>query len=273
MITIEADALLAILDKTMPHRAGEDDTPAELDVVILDCTRGYLHAVVRGSRTLAVARTPIRGGRWMAPLDYADALALRSWLESCATVRLDYDMTSGLPRLHFMEGAAEFAVPVAAHAAPVPWREVLGQLGRCADGSWGQGSRPVRLSSEDLVLWEHADAELDFHPLGSGLGFLVSAPDFRGFQMVLDVPAEPQQFTKPWISSLRTGSFLYQGKLYEVGAHYVDVLGHRWLMPTKPAPGQEPKAVSADVSTAALPLGVVLAVAGPLAPVSDFLSF
>ncbi|MFI1830687.1 hypothetical protein ACH41E_30255 [Streptomyces sp. NPDC020412] len=273
MITIKADALSAILDKTMPHRDSEDDAPAERDVVVLDCTRGYLHAVVQGGRTLAVARTPVRGSRWMAPLERADALALRSWLEPCVTFSLTYDMTKGLPRLRFTDGPAEFVVPVAAHAARVRWREVLGHLGACVDEAGEQGGGPVRLRSEDLALWEPAGAEVDFHSLGCGLGFLVSAPDFRGFQAAgeLFAPATSKQFAEPWTASFRMSTFLHQGTLYEVGAHYADVWGQRWLMPTKPGPGEEPVVVSADAAAVLLPLAVVLHVAGPLIPVSDFL--
>ncbi|MER5546523.1 hypothetical protein ACWDBP_34840 [Streptomyces sp. NPDC001233] len=58
MFTIKADALSAILDKVTPHhlRARADD---DVDMVVLDCASGRLHAVAVSANTLAVARTPV----------------------------------------------------------------------------------------------------------------------------------------------------------------------------------------------------------------------
>ncbi|MBC9724930.1 hypothetical protein [Streptomyces sp. TRM68367] len=264
MFTIKADALSAILDKVAPHHLKARDTD-DLDVVVLDCTRNRLHAVGAGARTIAVARTPIENtAQWTAPIDYDEAIALRAWLDTSDHVHVEHTLDSGRPLLRFTEGPAQITMPVATDAPELPWRDIV----RLEAHTPLAEPRVVQISSEDLALWEAAGQDIEIWPAAGAAAFVVtSGPDFIGVQLPqLEAPdANPLD---GWTASLRTRWFLHEGLPYEVGAGYADRWGMVWRIVARPAPGQEPTAVSADPSAAALPLSVVLNAGGPLLRVS-----
>ncbi|NUK32180.1 hypothetical protein HRW12_00010 [Streptomyces lunaelactis] len=259
MFTIKADALSAILDKVAPHRPSGPDMD-HLDMVVLDCTRNWLHAVAGGERTLAVARTTVAGTYWTAPLAYDDASALRGWLDSSDHVLVEHILEDGRQLLRFTEGTAQITVPVATYVAELPWRTLLRAEAR--PPSYARG--PVRLCAEDLALWEHAGEEVEVrHAAGRAALVVTAGTDFIGFQM----PRPGHRSENPldgWATSVRSRHFLYEDTPYEVGAVYVDMLGVLWRVAARPAPGEEPVVVSADRSGVVLPLAVVLKAGGHL---------
>ncbi|MFD8379132.1 hypothetical protein ACFV2X_11440 [Streptomyces sp. NPDC059679] len=263
MFTVKADALSATLDKVVPHRSALSACLPDLDqvdMVLLDCTRSWLHVVVAGERTMAVARTRIENTtHWSAPVAYADVDALCAWLDSSDEVHVQHTLDGGRPLLHFTEGAARATVPVASHMAELPWREVL-----LAEAPQSHAlSRAVRMSSRDLALWEHAGKDIEVWPAAGVAAFIVtSGPDFIGLQ--LPHLGSPVEVVDGWQASLRTRRFLYEGIPYEVGASYTDQWGMVWRVAASPAPGEEPLVVSADRSSVALPLAVVLQAGGRL---------
>lgn len=262
MFTIKAEALSAILDKVAPHRPSGPDVE-HLDMVLLDCNRGWLHAVAGGDRTLAVARTTVAGSHWTAPLAFEDVSALRGWLESSDHVLVEHVLEDGRQLLRFSEGSAQTTVPVATYMADLPWRTLL----RAEAGpppSYERG--PVRLSAEDLALWEHAGEEVEVRHAARRAALVVTAgPDFIGLQMPRPGPRSVNALDG-WSTSVRSRHFLYQGLPYEVGGLYMDVLGAMWRVVARPAPGEEPVVVSADRSGVVLPLAAVLRVGGRLMP-------
>ncbi|MGW2022044.1 phiSA1p31-related protein [Streptomyces decoyicus] len=258
MFTINAGDLSAILDKVAPHRPADPDM-GYLDMIVLDCTRRWLYAVAGGDRTIAIARTPVKGAHWIAPIAYDDASALRGWLESADHVSVEHRLDTGRPLLRFTEGAAQITVPVASDMADLPWRALLRAAAERPSADWGA----VRLRAEDLALWEHAGEEAEVHAAGGAALVIRSGPDFIGLHM----PCTRTRSGDPlegWSASVRSRLFLYGGMPYEVGAVYADRRGARWRITARPEPGQEPVVVGADDSCVALPLSVVLAVGGPL---------
>ncbi|MBT2390708.1 hypothetical protein J7E87_15055 [Streptomyces sp. ISL-1] len=259
MFTIEAVRLAAILDKVTPHRPAGPDMD-HLDVVVLDCTRRWLHAAAGGDRTLAVARTRVDGAaHWIAPVAFDEISALRGWLESSRHVRVENMLDSGLPRLRFSEGAAQITVPIATYAADLPWRELL----RAEAQPTSYARAAVRLSAADLALWEHAGEEVDIRHGAMRAALVVRGTNFIGLQMPRPGAREGEALAG-WAASLRAQCFLHEGVSYEVGARYADRFGCQWLMPARPAPGEEPVVVLADRSGVVLPLTAVLAVGGSL---------
>jgi hypothetical protein len=258
MFTLRADTLAAILDQAAPHRFPAGDDAHDHDVLILDATPGYLHAVGCSDRALAVARTAVAGDVWTAPIAYEDAAALRGWLESSDTVTVEHVTADGHHRLRFTEGTAQITVPVAPYASRLPWRSLLRIVLGARDGASAYG-RPVQLSADDLSRWlkagERGEA-IEFRSLGP-VGTLVTAgPDFLGLQVPHTgdgpVPGEG------WSPSLRTRRFLFAGRLLEVGARYADLTGTVWTVPARPGAGEEPHLVSADAVV--LPISQVLAI-------------
>ncbi|MDN0193940.1 hypothetical protein [Streptomyces sp. S.PNR 29] len=260
MFTITADALSAILDKVTPHHLTARDTDG-LDVVVLDCTRSWLHAIGAGPRTIAVARTPIQNsGHWTAPIDYDEVLALRAWLDTSDHVHVEHTTDNGRPLLRFTEGPAQITMPVLTDAPKLPWRHIV----RLEGHSPKTAPRPVRISAEGLALWESAAQNIEVWPAAGVAAFVVTAgPDFIGVQLPKAETVNGNALDG-WTASLRTRWFLHEGLPYEVGAGYADRWGMVWRILARPAPGQEPTAVTADPSGAALPLSVVLNVGGPL---------
>ncbi|ORT54284.1 hypothetical protein [Streptomyces sp. CB03238] len=259
MISMRADALSAILDKVAPHRPTGDGME-HLDVIVLDCTRRWLHAAAGGDRTLAVARTPVTGSHWTAPIAFQDATALREWLESSDHITVEHLLERGGPLLRFTEGAAQLTVPVATSMAELPWRNLL----RLEAPPSYHTTEPVRLGTADLALWENAGEEVDVRP-GAGLAALVvtAGRDFIGVQM----PRPGTPGGDPllgWAASIRSRCFLYEGLPFEVGARYLDHWGAVWWVAARPAPGEEPLVVSVDRPGTVLPLEVVLKAGGPL---------
>ncbi|MFF6963463.1 hypothetical protein ACFY9G_08805 [Streptomyces anthocyanicus] len=260
MFTIKARDLAAILDQAAPHRFQVDEDPNDLDALILDCTPGHLHAVACSDRTLAVARTPVAGDVWTAPVGYDDATALRGWLDSSDTVTVEHVTSGGHQLLRFTEGVAQLTVPAAPHVGRLSWRALLRLVLDAREHPLAQG-RPVQLSADDLSLWLNAGGNgeaIEFRSLGP-VGTLVTAgPDFLGLQTPhgWDGP-EPGQ---GWSSSLRTRLFLFAGQFLEVGARYADRTGAAWVVPARPRPGEEPRLISADYAAVTLPISQVLAV-------------
>ncbi|MER6011611.1 hypothetical protein [Streptomyces bluensis] len=265
MFTIKAGALSAILDKVTPHHLGVRDTD-DLDMVVLDCTRGWLHVVAAGASTVAVARAPIENtAHWSAPVDYDDAVALRAWLDTSDHIHVEHTLDSGRPLLHFTEGPAQITVPVATYAPELPWRDMVRREAHPPLGA----PRAVRISSEDLALWESAGQDIEIWPAAGVAAFIVTAgPDFIGVQLPQHEIPEGNALDG-WTASLRTRWFLHEGLPYEVGSGYADRWGMVWRIVARPEPGQEPTAVSADPSGASLPLSAVLNVGGPLLRVFD----
>lgn len=270
MFTIKADALSAALDQITPHHLDVRDTGG-LDVVVLDCTRGHLHAVGAGPRSLAVARTPIENtSAWTAPVDYDEVIALRTWLDTSDHIHVEHTVEDGRPLLRFTEGPAQITMPVVTDAPELPWRTIVrleAQPRFAAPGA-------VRISSEDLARWESAGKDVELRPGAGMAAFVVTAgPDFIGVQLPepgsMDGTAQDRSALDGWTTSLRTHLFLHAGLPYEVGASYADRWGMVWRILARPAPGQEPIAVTADPSGSALPLSAVLGAGGPLLRVTD----
>ncbi|WP_328747158.1 hypothetical protein OHT57_16490 [Streptomyces sp. NBC_00285] len=257
MFTLRAETLAAILDQAAPHRFPVGDDAHDHDVLVLDSTPGYLHAVACSDRALAVARTAVAGDVWTAPIAYEDAAALRGWLESSDTVTVEHVTADGHHQLRFTEGSAQITVPAASYVSRPPWRSLLRIVLGARDGVSAYG-RPVQLSADDLSRWlkagERGEA-IEFRSLGP-IGTLVTAgPDFLGLQVPHTgdgpVPGEG------WSPSLRTRRFLFAGRLLEVGARYADLTGTVWTVPARPGAGEEPYLVSADAEV--LPISQVLA--------------
>ncbi|MGW3121333.1 hypothetical protein ACWDBW_29985 [Streptomyces sp. NPDC001107] len=270
MFTIKADDLSAVLDQITPHHLDVRDTGG-LDVVVLDCTRSYLHAVGAGASTLAVARTPIENTViWTAPIDYDEATALRTWLDTSDQVQVEHAIDDGRPLLRFTEGPARITMPVVTDAPELPCRTMV----RVEAQPRLAEERAVRISSEDLARWQSAGRDVEIWPAAGTAAFVVTAgPDFIGVQL-----PEPSDMyggalegdpLEGWTASTRTQVFLHAGLPYEVGASYADRWGRVWRILARPAPGQEATAVSGDPSGAALPLSVVLVAGGPLMRVCD----
>ncbi|MEU0839505.1 hypothetical protein ABZ370_08545 [Streptomyces sp. NPDC005962] len=260
MFTLNARDLATILDQAAPHLFQADDDARDLDALILDCTPGHLHVVACSDRTLAVARTPVAGAVWTAPLAYDDAAALRGWLESSDAVTVEHVITSGHQQLRFTEGNAQLTVPTAPHIDGLPWRELLRLALNARDHATVHG-RPVQLSSADLSLWLTAGGNgeaIEFSSLGAAGTVVTAGPDFLGVQTPhgWDGPAPGEG----WASSLRTRLFLFRGQFLEVGARYADCTGSAWVVPARPGPGEEPRLISADHAAVALPISQVLAV-------------
>ncbi|MEU7640969.1 hypothetical protein AB0C11_33710 [Streptomyces sp. NPDC039016] len=253
---IQADSLSAILDKVTPHCLDASD----LDVVVLDCARGWLYAVAAGQRTIAIARTAIENtAHWVAPLAYDDVSALCVWLESHDHIHVEHSLGDGRPLLHFTEGVAHLTVPVTHEAAVLPWREVLHIEARSTPAV----RNAMRVSAEDLALWEQVGADIEVRPAAGAAAFIITGPDFIGVQ--LPHPQSPAgEPLDGWHASLRTRSFLHKGLPYEVGATYADRQGTLWRVPAWPAPGEEPMVVAADAPAVALPLSVALKTGGHL---------
>ncbi|MFF4150086.1 hypothetical protein ACFYZU_07730 [Streptomyces sp. NPDC001651] len=260
MFTIKACALAAILDQAALHRFRADEDANDLDALILDCTPGHLHAVACSDRTLAVARTPVAGDVWTAPVGYDDAAALRGWLESSDTVTVEHVTSGGHQLLRFTEGVAQLTIPAAPHVGRLPWRALLRVVLDARDHGALHG-RPVQLSADDLSRWLNADGKgeaIEFRSLGSAGTLVTAGPDFLGLQT-------PHRWDGPvpgegWSSSLRTRLFLFAGQFLEVGARYADWTGTEWVVPARPRPGEEPRLISADYAAVALPISQVLAV-------------
>ncbi|NEC21789.1 hypothetical protein [Streptomyces parvus] len=260
MFTIKARALAATLDRVALHRFRPDDDAHDADALVLDCTPRHLHVVGCGDRTLAVARTSVRGDVWTVPVGYDDAAALRAWLESSDCVTVEHVTRDGHQMLSLTEGVAQITVPAASHVGRLPWRALLRLVLDARKRPLAEG-RPVQLSADDLALWGSAGAggeAIEFRSLGP-VGTLVTAGgDFLGLQT-------PHSWDGPtpgsgWASSLRTRLFLFAGNLLEVGARYGDITGTAWVVPARPGPGEEPTLVSADCAAVALPISKVLAV-------------
>lgn len=270
MFTIKADALSVVLDQITPHHLDVRDTGG-LDVVVLDCTRGWLHAIGAGPRTLAVARTPIENTRfWTAPLDYDEVLVLRSWLDTSDHLHVEHAVADGRPLLRFTEGPAQITMPVVTDAPELPWRHIV----RLEAQPRLAAPRAVQVSAADLVLWESTDRDIEIRPAAGMAAFVVtSGPDFIGVQLpgpeAADGKALEGDALDGWTASLRTRWLLHEGLPYEVGASYADRWGMVWRILVRPEPGQEPIAVTADPSGSALPLSAVLGAGGPLLRVTD----
>lgn len=261
MFTINADDLSATLDKVTPH---VPDVPGRdhQKLVILDSVPGWLHAVVPGERTLAVARTPVRNStaQWSATIAYSDARALRVWLESADKVHVEYGVHTGRPLLRFLEGAAQMAMPVVTDMDELPWRTLLQQ----ETAPTSAPRRVVRINAEDLARWGHVGDDMEMWPASGVAAFVVTAGgDFIGFQLpCFSFPS--RDVVADWRRALRCRRFVFDGTQYEVGASYADKWGHAWRMTARPAPGEEPLVVSVESSAVALPLGVVLSTGGHL---------
>jgi hypothetical protein len=270
MFTIKADALSVVLDLITPHHLDVRDTGG-LDVVVFDCTRGWLHAVGAGPRTLAVARTPIENTAcWTAPLDYDEVIVLRSWLGTCDEVQVEHAVDDGRPLLRFAEGPAQITMPVITDAPELPWRRIV----RLEAQPHLTAPRAMRVSAADLVLWESSNRDIEIRPAAGMAAFVVtSGPDFIGVQLPRPESAGGDELDRDaldgWTASLREQWFLHEGLPYEVGASYADRRGMVWRILVRPQPGQEPVAVTADPSGAALPLSAVLTIGGPLMRVDD----
>ncbi|WP_145497581.1 hypothetical protein [Streptomyces sp. CFMR 7] len=264
MFTIKARDLAAILDRVAPHRPRTDDDAHDLDVLILDCTPRHLHAVGCGERTLAVARTPVARTSptvdvWTAPVSYDDAAALRAWLESADRVYVKHTVSDGHQKLQVTDGPAEITVPATSHTDRLPWRDLL-RLAISARNHPLAVGRPVQLNADDLALWGNAGAggeAIEFRSLGPVGTMVTAGGDFLGLQAphTWDGPTPGEG----WPSSLRTRMFLFAGTLLEVGARYADHTGLTWVVPARPAPGEEPMLVSGDYPAGALPISQVLA--------------
>ncbi|MFD7499536.1 hypothetical protein [Streptomyces sp. NPDC059850] len=260
MFTINARDLAGILDQVAPHRLRADDDARGQDAVILDCTPGHLHAVACSDRTLAVARTPVDGGVWTAPVGYDDAAALRGWLESSDAVTVEHVITGGHQQLRFTEGVAQLTVPAAPHVDGLPWRELLHLALHARDDAMVHG-RTVQLRATDLCLWRNAGGNgeaIEFRSLGIAGTLVIAGPDFLGFQIPddWDSPAP----VRGWASSLRPRLFCFAGQNFEVGTRYADCTGTTWVVPARPGPGEEPRLISADHAAVALPISQILAV-------------
>lgn len=256
MFTIKADDLSAILDKVEPHQT--DENP----MIVLDHAYGWLHAAAAGPQTVAVARTRSAGKEhWIAPLTYDEAFALRAWLGSCTEVDVEYEVDSGHPLLHFVEGEATMTLPVSSHLPELPWRTMVQMEVRAARPT----VRPALLSSDDLKLWSRASEEVTIWPAAGLAAFVVTAPHFIGLQFPSGAsPEEDQEALDGWGKSLRRRRFLHDGLPYEIGATYLDRRGKVWRITARPGPGEEPVAVSAETSGEALPLSEVLREGGSL---------
>ncbi|BDM67545.1 hypothetical protein HEK616_10320 [Streptomyces nigrescens] len=259
MFTIKARHLAATLDRVAPHRYQADDDAHDLDVLVLDCTPGHLHAVGCSDRTLAVARTSVTGDVWTAPVGYDDAAALRGWLESSEIVTVEHVTSGGHQQLRFTEGPAQITVPAASHTGRLPWRALLRLALDARDHPLAVG-RPVQLNADDLALWGNAGVDgeaIEFRSLGPVGTMVTAGPDFLGLQTphTWDGPTPG----KGWSSSLRTRLFLFAGAFLEVGGRYADAAGMAWVVPARPGPGEEPTLVSADYAAVTLPISQVLA--------------
>lgn len=261
MFTIDADERSATLDKVIPHVPDVPDRDHQ-ELVVLDSVPGWLHAVVPGQRTLAVARTPVgrSTAQWSAILAYSDVRALRVWLESADKVHVEYRVHLGRPLLRFSDGAAQTAMPVVTDMEELPWRMLLRQ----ETAPTSTPSRAVRVNAEDLARWERAGDDVEMWPASGVAAFVVTAGrDFIGFQ--LPCFSYPNSGVRAdWQRALRRSQFVYDGTQYEVGASYADKWGHTWRMTAHPASGEEPLVVSVASSAVALPLGVVLSTGGHL---------
>ncbi|MGW3031159.1 hypothetical protein ACWDCB_07975 [Streptomyces sp. NPDC001178] len=270
MFTIKADALSAVLDQVTPHHLDVRDTGG-LDVIVLDCTRGHLHAVGAGASTLAIARTPIENtALWTAPLDYDEVSVLRSWLDTSDHIHVEHTVEGGRPLVRFAESPAQITMPVVTDAPELPWRTILRLEAQPRLGA----ARTVRISAADLVLWESTGRDIEIRPAAGMAAFVVtSGPDFIGVQLprpeAADGKALEADALDGWTASLRTRWFLHEGLPYEIGASYADRWGMVWRILVRPEPGQEPIAVTADPSGSALPLSAVLGAGGPLLRVTD----
>ncbi|MFI0139948.1 hypothetical protein [Streptomyces luteogriseus] len=260
MFTIKARDLAAVLDQAAPHRFRAVEDAGDLDALILDCTPGHLHVVACSDRTLAVARTPVAGEVWTAPVGYDDATALRGWLESSDTVTVEHITSGGHQLIRFTEGVAQLTVPAAPHVGRLPWRALLRLVLDAREHPLAQG-RPVQLSADDLSLWLNAGGNgeaIEFRSLGP-VGTLVTAgPDFLGLQTPHGW--DGREHGQGWSSSLRTRLFLFAGQFLEVGARYADRTGTAWIVPARPRPGEEPQLISADYAAVTLPISQILAV-------------
>ncbi|MFE0257307.1 hypothetical protein [Streptomyces sp. NPDC059010] len=221
VFTIKAEDLSAILDKIAPHHLRGRDTDG-LDVVVLECPRGWLHAVGAGARTLAVARAPIENtAHWTAPVDYDEAIALRAWLDTSERVHVEHTLDSGRPLLRFAEGPAQITMPVPTDAPELPWRDIVRREARPPLAM----PRPVQISSEDLALWEAAGQDIEIWPAARAAAFIItSGQDFIGLHLPQFAEGPDGKPLDGWTTSLRTRWFLHEGLPYEVGAGYV----HRW---------------------------------------------
>ncbi|MFE7117504.1 phiSA1p31-related protein [Streptomyces sp. NPDC057654] len=263
MFAIKAQDLSALLDKVASHSPAD---PVELNTVVLDCSRRWLHAIAGGTSSLAVARTPVDGEHWTAPLGHDDARVLRSWLEAADHVYVEHATRSGLPVLHFSEGSAELAVPVATYAASLSWRSRL--LAEAQPST--QRRQAIRLRPEDLALWEAAGEEVEMTPAAGRAAYVVTAgPDFIGLQMPRARAHSGNVLLAGWATSVRARRFLHEGLSYEVGASYADRLGQVWRIAARPASGEDPVVVSVDRSGVTLPLAMVLMAGGPLRRLSE----
>ncbi|MFF2650417.1 hypothetical protein [Streptomyces sp. NPDC058045] len=259
MFTIKAPDLAAILDRVAPHCFQTDDDTGDLDVLVLDCTPGHLHAVGCGDRTIAVARTSVKGDEWTAPVGYNDAAALRGWLDCSDHITVEHIISDGHQKLRFTEGPAEITVPAASHVGRLPWRALL----RLALGARNHPLAvdcPVQLNADDLALWGNAGAvgePIEFRSLGPVGTMVTAGVDFLGLQApyTWDGPTPGEG----WSCSLRTRLFLFAGAFLEVGARYADHTGTGWVVPARPGPDEEPMLVSADYAAVALPISQVLA--------------
>ncbi|MFF9478047.1 phiSA1p31-related protein [Streptomyces sp. NPDC014733] len=261
MFTIDARALEDLLDRVGPHcLIGQEE-----NTLTLECSRTWLHAVVSTPATLVVARTPVEGGQWAAPLAAQDIAVLRGWLETCENVCVDY--TTQRPAVCFTEGAAQMTAPVAPYASVPHWRSRL-RAGVHRDTAATNPSASIRLSAQDLDLWRQAGDDVELTPTGRD-GFIVTAgPDFIGLQT-----GQPDRHGRDdlegWTRPLRPlRRFFYQGLAYEVGADYVDRWGTVWRITQRPPAGEEPYVALAGPSGACVPMSAVLKDGGPLVPLS-----
>jgi hypothetical protein len=261
MFTIPAEQLSAILDKVAVHRPTGSGCES-LDVIVLDCTADWLHAVTGGHQTLAVARTRVSGDHWTASVAAEDAATLRGWLAVSHHVSVEYTLAGGHPLLHFTEGMNKLTVPAAPHPADLPWRQLLYQQTRRATFAPG----PLTLGSDHLARWSHAGEHVQIRHAGGQAPFLITAgKDFIGLQTPLHTEHHEQRDrAEAWADSMRPGRFTYAGAEYEIGARYLDSWNTPWQVTAKPAPGEELYLVLCDHSRVALPLSSVLAVGGRL---------
>ncbi|MBY8884814.1 hypothetical protein K7472_08135 [Streptomyces sp. PTM05] len=255
MFTLDADDLSAIIDKVAwhcPERPG-------LDVILLDCTPTFLHAVAGGGRTLAVARTRVsEGRRWTAPLSRPDAAALSWWLDAAEHVSVEHALAGGRALLRFAEGAAQLTVPIATQAPILPWRKLLRSAAQEQGDGENRSGGPLSLTRDELALWAHAGDRIAFSPpLRNGPVLVRAGADFIGLHM----PGTPRPFlparTEGWKDSARSWRFVYAGEVYEMGRLYWDEAGTPWRVLAAPEPGEEPTLVLANGSGVALPLSTV----------------
>ncbi|WP_405803451.1 hypothetical protein [Streptomyces sp. NBC_01187] len=257
MFAVTAHDLCDLVDKVIVHRP-YGPAADRRDVVVFDCTRGWLHLAAASNRTLAVARTAVTGSHWSAPVSYDDAYALRGWLESCEWVHVEHCVDGGYPSLRFSEGTANLAVPVRTDSLNLAWRALL----RTASRPASYVRQPIGLSSAEMALWQDAGPEIEVWHAGGRAAFLITAgPDFVGAQWPLPGGGNGDALAG-W--SLRARQFLHEGMPYEVGAVYADARGMLWRIPAMPAPGEEAVAVSADPASVVMPLATVLRIGGRL---------